>query len=262
MMLLRALTIVIPARDEEALIGRCLTSVQSAVIHAERQWAGSGPEISITVVADRCTDRTVPIARQFSGVSVLEIFAANVGRARAAGVQNALTRINEPLGLVWIANTDADSVVPLNWITVQADFAARRKGMMVGTVRPDFADLTSEQREAWTAKHTPGQANGHIHGANLGIRADLYLAAGGFPEYTEHEDVELAGHVSRLGARVVASDLCEVMTSGRAHGRTPGGYAGYLNTELLARTRPGPRHLSNRTVTLGSRFGVSTEDAT
>jgi hypothetical protein len=105
---------------------------------------------------------------------------------------------------------------------------------MVGTVRPDFRDLSDHQREAWLATRTPGRANGHVHGANLGVRADLYLGAGAFPAIPEHEDVALAKHVSRLGAQVVASDRCEVMTSGRGEGRTPGGYAGYLSTRLVS----------------------------
>lgn len=231
---LEAIVVVIPARDEEELIGRCLASVRAAIANAEQVWNDGGPAVSVVVVADRCLDRTTSIARLFDDVEVIELQAANVGRARATGVHHALTRISRPAARVWVANTDADSVVPVNWLTVQAEFARRDNGMMIGTVRPDFSDLSFAQVEAWTARHTPGRANGHVHGANLGVRADLYLAAGGFPEYAEHEDVELAGRVRRLGASVVASDSCEVMTSGRAIGRTPGGYAGYLGRDLLA----------------------------
>jgi hypothetical protein len=32
---------------------------------------------------------------------------------------------------------------------------------------------------------------------------------------------------------VVATDACEVLTSGRQTGRTPGGYATYLRDELV-----------------------------
>lgn len=231
---LEAMVVVIPARDEEELIGPCLSSVRAAIAHAEGIWGPTGPAVSVVVVADRCLDRTASIAKLFDEVEVIELQAANVGRARAAGVHHALTRITRPMARVWVANTDADSIVPVNWLSAQAEFAGRRKGMMIGTVRPNFVDLSTEQIDAWQARHTPGRANGHVHGANLGVRADLYLAAGGFPEYAEHEDVELAGHVRRLGARVIASDSCEVITSGRALGRTPGGYAGYLSHDLLA----------------------------
>lgn len=243
---IRSIAVVIPARNEEQLIFRCLAAVQRAVTEARALWAGAGPAVTVTIVADQCSDGTVTAARRVVGPTLIEITAANVGRARAVGIQSAIARISEPLSQVWIANTNADSVVPRNWLIVQAQLAARGNGMMIGTVRPDFADLTRTQIEAWTSTHRPGRPNGQVHGANLGVRADLYLAAGGFPEYVDHEDVELAGHVARLGARVIASDRCEVITSRRSSGGTSVGYyAGHRAIELVPRTRPGPRHRSS-----------------
>jgi hypothetical protein len=79
----------------------------------------------------------------------------------------------------------------------------------------------------------PGRPNGHVHGANLGVRADAYLRAGGFATLPEHEDVDL---VARLRADprvdVRPSDAADVLTSGRTTGRTPGGYAGYLRASF------------------------------
>ena len=67
-----------------------------------------------------------------------------------------------------------------------------------------------------------------MHGANLGIRASTYAEAGGIPDLVEHEDVALVRAVRALGARERASDVHEVETSGRFTGRTPGGYAAFL----------------------------------
>lgn len=105
---------------------------------------------------------------------------------------------------------------------------------MIGTVRPEFADLTPEQCELWLKTHTPGFPNGHVHGANLGVRADVYLAAGGFAPLAESEDNDLVDRLAGSGARLLAADSCEVLTSGRRFGRTPGGYAGYLRDQLIA----------------------------
>ncbi len=233
MTILRSVAVVIPARNERELIERCLVSVLTAAAEARRRWGRSAPEISVVVVADRCVDGTADLARRFTEVRVLEADAGNVGRARAIGVRIALQHIDSPPERSWISNTDADSAVPSNWISAQVGLAQEHVGMMIGTVRPDFADLTAEQTSAWHAAHSPGHANGHVHGANLGIRADLYDEAGGFPSVEEHEDVELASRVRRLGAKVTASNECEVMTSGRRFGRTPGGYAGFLAHDLL-----------------------------
>lgn len=218
--MIRRIGVVIPARDESATIGRCLASVEASA-------ARVGIPVTVVVVADGCLDDTAAIARTFTGVQVVEVESSNVGAARAAGSLRALRR-----GADWLACTDADSIVPPNWLEVQRAFADDGAAVVIGTVRPDFDDLTDAQREAWLRGHTPGRPNGHVHGANLGIRATAYLAAGGYLPLPEHEDADL---VARLAAHgwSVASDAAEVITSGRTFGRTPGGYARYLREDLL-----------------------------
>ena len=215
--------VVIPARNEEALIGRCLTSVIAAVT----------PQTSITVIADACTDGTAEVARSFAGVRVLEVDSATVGRARSVGVAAAIAEAGGAASGIWIANTDADSVVPAHWITEQVRLADHGADVLIGTVSPEFTDLTPRQVAAWLSRFDPQTANGHVHGANLGLRASSYEAAGGFAPLGEHEDVDLVVRCGATGARVEASNGFDVMTSGRSVGRTGGGYARYLQTELL-----------------------------
>lgn len=236
---IRHVAVVVPARDEEVRIVPCLESVRSAV--TELQYVRHRPtSVSITVVADGCTDATVARARRVDGVTVLEQAALGVGAARGRGVASALAPLDAEPRDVWIANTDADSRVPRGWLVHQLADAANGADVVVGTVRPDFAELTDAQIRAWTAAHDPGRPNGHVHGANLGLRASVYAAAGGFAAIAEHEDVDLVRRASELGACVVASDRGEVVTSGRQQGRTPGGYARYLRVDLLARTMVNP----------------------
>ena len=55
-------SVVIPAHNEEAVLGRCLRVLL----------AGSTPgELDVVVVANACTDRTAEIARE-AGVRVVE----------------------------------------------------------------------------------------------------------------------------------------------------------------------------------------------
>ncbi|CAN5252980.1 glycosyltransferase family A protein [soil metagenome] len=211
--------VVIPARDEEQLIGRCLAAVVESARHVP-------VPVDITVVADGCLDRTAEIARSFRDVRVIELESSNVGTARAAGAGAALAR-----GAHWLANTDADSVVPPHWLAHQYALGVEGWDVVVGTVRPDFAELEPEQRAAWLASHRAGEPNGHVHGANLGVRASAYVASGGYRSLPEHEDVDLVGRLSEF--RSTASDGAEVITSARRFGRTPGGYARFLREELL-----------------------------
>lgn len=228
---LAALVVVVPAHNEEELIGAALAAMQEAVQFARRT-DPVAPHIEIVVVADACTDRTVEIACEFAGVRVCAVEGHNVGAARASGVQLALEQLDCPLREIWIANTDADSIVPRNWITAQVDLARRGVTGMIGTVRPDFADLSSTQIRVWQATHTTGKPNGHVHGANLGVRADAYLEVGGFYAEPAHEDVTLVDRLVAAGHTLLPSDECEVITSGRRQGRTPEGYAAYLHTAL------------------------------
>jgi len=105
--------------------------------------------------------------------------------------------------------------------------------VLIGTVSPDFADLSPRQIAAWLDRFDPRAANGHVHGANLGVRGSIYRAAGGFAPLGEHEDVDLVVRCAAVKARVEASNAFDVLTSGRADGRTGGGYARYLYTDLL-----------------------------
>jgi glycosyltransferase involved in cell wall biosynthesis len=229
--ILAALVVVIPAHNEEALIGASLIAMQLAVRFA-RETDPLTPHVEIVVVADACTDRTIEIASEFAGVRVCAVAGRNVGAARASGVQLALEQLDCVFSEVWIANTDADSVVPLNWITAQVGLARRGFDGMIGTVRPNFADLTSAQIRTWRATHITGEPNGHVHGANLGVRADAYLEVGGFCAEPAHEDVTLVDRLVAAGHTLLPSDDCEVITSGRRQGRAPEGYADYLRTTL------------------------------
>jgi glycosyltransferase involved in cell wall biosynthesis len=222
------IAVVVPARDEAERIDACLASIALAAAQADIA-------VTIIVVADGCLDDTAARARRHPGVTVLETEGSNVGGARAAGVALALDR-----GATWIANTDADSTVPPNWLAAQLALARRGADVIIGTVQPRFAELRPDEIESWRRTHGDGQSLGNIHGANLGMTADAYRRAGGYFPLPEHEDTDLVRRLRQTGAAVIASDLARVETSGRHVGRTPGGYARYLREDLprLAAVNP------------------------
>lgn len=219
--------VVVPVHDEEELLGACLASVATAADAA-------GVPVDLVVVLDDCRDGSADVARG-AGAPTVTVHAGAVGVARAAGVDAGLAlRADDPRG-VWIACTDADTVVPPHWLATHRALADAGADVLVGTVRPDPRDLTPRQLAAWRATRVPGRPNGHVHGANLGVRADAYLRAGGFAPLVEHEDVDLVARLRADPTVVVrASDAADVVTSGRTVGRTPGGYAGYLRDAFPA----------------------------
>ena len=81
---------------------------------------------------------------------------------------------------------------------------------------------------AWLERHELREGHGHVHGANLGVRADAYLAVGGFAPLAVHEDVGLVARLRDAGHPWVATDRCRVRTSGRTESRVDGGFATFL----------------------------------
>jgi hypothetical protein len=68
----------------------------------------------------------------------------------------------------------------------------------------------------------------HVYGANLAIRADAYVAAGGFPHQPHGEDQGLVDLLLARGERVLRTREIVVATSGRQFGRAPHGLASVL----------------------------------
>ena len=100
--------------------------------------------------------------------------------------------------------------------------------MLIGSVRPFGDELSAEQCLAWMNREAADPARIHVHGANLGVRADVYRSVGGFDPHPEHEDVMLVERVIAFGAPTRTTDGCCVATSARRIGRTPGGFAAHL----------------------------------
>ncbi len=215
------IVVVVPARDEAATVAACVTSV---LIAAQRATAA----VDVLVVADRCSDATAELALA-AGARVLPSAAGSVGAARAAGVAAGLAE--EPPGgwsRCWIACTDADSVVPQEWLQHHAQAAAAGIDLLLGTVR---LPGPTARHAAWRRRYAAGRD--HVHGANLGVRASVYRAAGGFPPVPAHEDRLLVDRVRTLsGVRVASSWAYPVLTSDRTQGRTPAGVAHDLGSGL------------------------------
>ena len=73
-----------------------------------------------------------------------------------------------------------------------------------------------------------GPGHNHIHGANMGFRADAYWHVGGFSALATGEDVELVERFEAAGLRIHRDASLSVATSDRRDGRAPGGFAHHL----------------------------------
>ena len=234
---IKAVGVIVPAHDEEDLLPACLASLRRAA-----QMAGGLP-VHLVVVADACRDRTAWLARR-GGAAVLTIDARNVGAARAAGAREVLRRAGalDPAE-VWLATTDADTVVPAAWLRQQVRYADQGWDAMVGTVRvADWSGYQPAVVSLFRERYAAG-AHTHVHGANLGFRASAYLAAGGFPAEPTAEDHALVTALTAAGHRILRTQEVTVATSARRMARAPHGFSGYLGA-LDIETGPAAQHES------------------
>ena len=216
--------VVIPVNNEDQHLAACLAAIDAAV----RQHTRTLPRLRVVVVLDACTDGSAEIATGWPGVEALVVDFRNVGAAREHGVRHVIDGSPAPTSRLWLANTDADSTVPGEWISHHVEAARSGAAVMLGAIRPDPQDLSPSKFGAWQRRHAEAPPTARVHGANLGVNADAYLQAGGFPAFPEHEDIALVESLRGLGAVIQSNPQCWVQTSARTTGRTPGGYAAHV----------------------------------
>ena len=222
-----AIGIIVPAHDEQELLPSCLASLRRAA----RELPGTPSHL--VVVADACHDQTAEAARR-GGASVGTISARSAGAARAAGAREVL-RLTGQLdpATVWLATTDADTLVPACWLRQQADYADQGWDAIVGTIQvADWSGYPPGTRSVFRERYERGDAEAdlhtHVHGANLGFRASAYLRAGGFPALPTAEDHALVTALTAAGSRVLRTRALPVVTSARRESRAPLGFGHYL----------------------------------
>ena len=221
--------VVVPVHNEEHCLARALSGVRAAAIALQSGRPHIGVEI--IVVLDSCNDGSRGIAVRFAAADprfrVLEVGFRSVGKSRRAGIE-ALLAARPSSASLWLANTDADSFVPVKWLQGQVELADAGADAVLGSVEPDPAGMDPEILRRWHARHPFEEHHAHVYGANFGVRASAYQLTGGFPRERSHEDRALVEKLRRHGFRVRATDSVRVLTSGRLHARAPHGFGAYL----------------------------------
>jgi glycosyltransferase involved in cell wall biosynthesis len=206
--------VVIPVHDEEKLLGDCLDAVRRAAMDPLLE----AEPVEIVVVLDACADRSAAIAIRHKA-QIVSLHARCVGAARALGASLVLDN-----GARWIAFTDADTIVPLNWLSVQLDLYADATCGQVSI--EDWSGHPSGVRERYLKDYSTDSR--HIHGANLGISAAAYHTVGGFAALKVGEDAALVSSLLERKADVRFAGPPRVSTSARWESTIEGGFASVL----------------------------------
>jgi GT2 family glycosyltransferase len=225
---LTALAVIIPAHDEEELLGACLDSLEPAAWHAHESGV---QQVYTLVVADACTDTTRATAR-VRGVGCLTVNGRNVGAARSAGATAALAELSrkgyDP-AQTYLLHTDADTEVSADWLVRHIRAAAQHDAVLGPVEIRDWTPRGEHCIPLFEQACASEQNRHRVHGANLGVRAEAYLRAGGFPALPVAEDRALVEALRTAGASVVFRPDMAVFTSARISHRVRGGFSDFLS---------------------------------
>ncbi|BDV43049.1 hypothetical protein GURASL_19720 [Geotalea uraniireducens] len=194
-------SVIIPARNEEATIDRCVESVMACA------WAAD--DFEVLVVDNGSSDRTAMLAAA-RGARVLSLPDGTIARLRNYGALEAQGDI--------LAFLDADCTVPGNWLGEAARYIEQGDVVCFGSPPIVPADATWVQ-EAWFAvRQKGGELNevDWLESMNMFVRRREFLSVGGFnEELVTCEDYDLSLRLGRLG-RLVADSRIGAVHHGEA----------------------------------------------
>lgn len=198
------ISVVIPAFNEENYIGKTLQSIRSLELN--------GHELEILVIDGDSTDRTAEIAKSFKATVKHEPHKG-IGFARQHGLMHATGEI--------VAFTDADTVVPKNWLLKHLEALSQQEvSFSYGTFRvtdgkfPYFYYINYLQPLwIWLAYYLWGKPL--AAGQNMAFWRKKALKIGGFDEKINVlEDIDFAIRMKKVGKVVLSPDII-VRSSGR-----------------------------------------------
>ena len=225
-MTLRA-CVVVPARDEEDLIGACI----AALAH---QTGVARDAYEVILVLDRCTDATAERAVQAAAGMTLHLIPANgagVGHARRTGMDLAAERL-PPDGL--IATTDADSTPAPDWLATQLQAVAAGARAIGGRIEVRAHEIPPSglaRREADATRRraelrgTGAREHHQFSGASFAVTSATYTRVGRLEPSPALEDEGFERALRYHGIPIERLASVKVTTSGRRLGRAPRGLA-------------------------------------
>lgn len=207
------LAFVIPAYNEQALIGKCVESVLAEIKRSGRT------DVDVVVVNNNSTDRTAEIAGSYAGVRVVDEKQKGLVSARDGGFRATTAEL--------VANIDADTLVPPGWLdTVFREF--EKDPTLVCLSGPYvYYDLSTWNRFLiilfygltkliyWLNRYVL-RVGSVVQGGNFVFKRDAWIKAGGFNREIKFygEDTDVAVRLSKVGGVKFTLRL-KMLTSGR-----------------------------------------------
>jgi hypothetical protein len=247
-MTIRSIAIAIPARNEDALIARCLHSIAG-------QNYESLSHVNVIVYANNCSDDTASTVREFAKNApfhlecveeILPSTDAHAGGARRRAMDLALTTVGKT---GFLMTTDADMVADADWLQSYARIFDSNVDAIAGRVSADWDEIQKLGSEAVTIgtiewnyqklmciaeqvldprPEDPFPRHNQQSGANIGVSASFYAKIGGLPSLPSGEDRAFFRLAEQHDGKIRHACEPHVTVSARVNGRAVGGMADAL----------------------------------
>jgi glycosyltransferase involved in cell wall biosynthesis len=200
------ISVVIPAFNEEKRISACLKSIANQTYKP----------LEVIVVDNNSTDKTVQIAKSF-GVEVIIEKQQGVTFARNRGFNSAKGEI--------IARTDADTIVPSNWLERINDHFEKDKNLDAVSGPAIFGLRFFTPIVRLLVFEANKRIFGHygLYGPNFAIKKSAWERVKDevcMDDERVHEDTDLSIHIGKVGKIGYDSKL-KVKTSARRLRQSP-----------------------------------------
>ncbi len=244
--------VCVPVRNEAESLPGLLRS-----LGAQR---GIERPLRVVVIANNCTDDTVPLLRSFEQRQEFKALAlriveatlepphAHVGTARRMAMDCGADWLDSdgcPDGV--LISTDADAIAPPDWVAANlralksADVVGGRLSMETGSgplqglhdrIERYWAGVRAIEDALDPSPYDPAPRHGDHTAASLALPVSIYRQAGGLPALPCGEDNALVARIRCLGGRLRHSPAVEIHVSARMAGRVEGGMA----SEMIRRS--------------------------
>ena len=205
------LAFVIPAYNEEALIGKCVESVLAEVKR-------SGRDCEVVVVNNNSVDRTAEIAAA-AGARVVDEKQKGIVSARDGGFRATTAEL--------VANIDGDTIVTPGWLDIVFEEFEKDDRLVCLSGPYVYYDLNPWQRFLvggfyglttliyWINRYVL-RVGSVVQGGNFVLKRDAWIRAGGFNREIKFygEDTDVAVRLARQG-KVKFTHRLKMKTSGR-----------------------------------------------
>jgi glycosyltransferase involved in cell wall biosynthesis len=199
------ISIVIPALNEEKMIGRCLESLTRLAFASDR--------FEVLVVDNGSSDKTLIIAESFKNrmnVKILQQTDVRISGLRNLGAREAMGDI--------VAFLDADCLAPPDWLDRIVALSSGDGTGIFGAhyLLPEDSSWVGRTWHRYQEAPKSGEVS-HVPAGDLIMRREDFLKLGGFDETIQtNEDYELCDRARKAGMHVQAFPQIGVIHLGTA----------------------------------------------